>query len=163
MLPPGRPCGFFTGAASPAAISENVTVTETDEWGRVPLHYAAMDRPIDDVRELLSEAVDPDPRDIGGWTPLLYAARSARHEVVSLLLDAGAPVDAPTEKGLPALYWAIVGRGEDPVGTIRVLRARGADPEAKTMEGHFGLTSPLDYLRDVASTPVVRAEFADLL
>ncbi|OLT34762.1 hypothetical protein BJF84_17170 [Rhodococcus sp. CUA-806] len=138
-------------------------MTEKDEWGRVPLHYAAMERPIEEVRQLLSQAVDPDPRDIGGWTPLLYAARSARPEVVSLLLDAGAQVDALAEKGLPAIYWAIVGRGEDPVGTIRVLRARGADPEAKTMEGYFGLTSPLDYIRDVTSTPEIRAEFADLL
>ena len=138
-------------------------MTATDEWCRMALHYAAMGRPIDEVRELFAEALNPDPRDIGGWTPLLYGSRSARPEVVALFLDAGAQLDALTERGLPALCWAIVGRGEDPVGTIRVLRARVADPEANTMEGHFGLTSPLDYLRDVASTPVVRAEFADLL
>lgn len=114
-------------------------MTATDEWGRVPLHYSAMERPIEEVRDLLSNAADPDPRDIGGWTPLLYASRSARPEVVALLLDAGAQVDALTEKGLPALYWAIVRGGEDPVGTIRVLRAHGArTPKPRPWKGISG-------------------------
>ncbi|WP_186626581.1 ankyrin repeat domain-containing protein [Rhodococcus sp. BP22] len=138
-------------------------MTETDRAGRVPLHYAALDGEVENVRRLLSETDDPDPRDLEGWTPLLFASRAARTEIVEMLLDAGARVDAVTEKGYPALYWAIVGSGKDAVGTIRLLRKRGADPTAKTMKGYFGLKSPIDHLHRVEYPEHIRAEFADLL
>ncbi|WP_072802941.1 ankyrin repeat domain-containing protein [Rhodococcoides yunnanense] len=138
-------------------------MTATDKGGRVPLHYAALDGEIDKVRRLLGDSNDPDPRDLEGWTPLLFASRAAHTGIIALLLDAGARVDAVTDKGYPALYWAIVGAGKDPVGTIRLLRARGADPEAKTMKGTFGLKSPLDHLRKFRGKPEICAEFADLL
>lgn len=138
-------------------------MTDTDRAGRVPLHYAASDGEVEKVRKLLQETDNPDPADAEGWTPLLFAARAAHTDIVRLLLDAGAQVDAVTEKGYPALYWAIVGAGKDPVGTIQLLRSRGADPAAKTMKGTFGLKSPLDHLQKFNGKPEIRAEFADLL
>jgi hypothetical protein len=138
-------------------------VTEAEEWGRVPLHYAAMERSIEAVRQHLKQTGDPNPRDHEGWTPLLFAGRSANPDVLALLLDAGARIDAVTNQGHPALYWAIAGSGQDPTGAIRILRLRGADPTARTMQGHFGLKSPLDHLRRVEYGPEIRAEFADLL
>ncbi|WP_169914776.1 ankyrin repeat domain-containing protein [Rhodococcoides yunnanense] len=129
----------------------------------MPLHYAALDGETEEVKRLLGETNDPDPRDLEGWTPLLFASRAAYTDIVALLLDAGARVDAFTDKGYPALYWAIVGSGKDPIGTIRLLRSRGADPTAKTMKGYFGLKSPIDHLHRVEYPEDIRAEFADLL
>jgi hypothetical protein len=52
-------------------------------------------------------------------------------------------------KGYSAIYWAIVGRENALVATIRLLRTRGADPTAKTMQSAFGLKSPIDSLDDI--------------
>ncbi len=64
------------------AINKNEVVAEADEWGRVPPHYAAMARSNGEVRQHLKQTEDPNPRDHEGWTLLLFAARSARHDVL---------------------------------------------------------------------------------
>ncbi|MFI9507285.1 ankyrin repeat domain-containing protein [Nocardia sp. NPDC052566] len=136
-------------------------MTHRDEWGRTPLHYAALDGDLDTLERLL-ETEDVNGRDNEGWTPLHFAAQEARPAVVERLLDAGADIDALTQKGLPAIYWAATATGGDPVATIRVLRARGADPRRETIQTYFGPTSPLRYIGET-SKPHIRVEFADLL
>ncbi|WP_433755820.1 hypothetical protein [Nocardia sp. CA-135398] len=53
--------------------------------------------------------------------------------------------------------------GADPIGTVRLLRARGADPTKATMKSYFGSTSPLDAVKKIGNDPAMRAEFADPL
>ncbi|WP_280365728.1 ankyrin repeat domain-containing protein [Nocardia wallacei] len=138
-------------------------MTELDEHGRSPLHYAAVDGDLAAVERLL-HTDDVNLADSDGWTPLHFAARSAAPAVVERLLDAGADIDAVTDKGMPAIYWAAVARSGDPVQTIRVLRARGADPTRKTIkDDYFPPESPLYFIGESGTPPEIRAEFADLL
>lgn len=144
------------------ALSKGGVMAELDEWGRVPLHYAALEGPIVEVTKLL-RINDVNARDFENWTPLHFAARSGRADVVALLLDNGAEIDAVTDKGYPPLYWAIVASSGDAVATIRVLRSRGADPARATMKSYFGLKSPLEHVREIGNKPHIVAEFEDLL
>ncbi|MFE7802519.1 ankyrin repeat domain-containing protein [Nocardia sp. NPDC057440] len=116
-------------------------MTDRDEWGRTLLHRAAAYGDLDAVERLLGTE-DVNARDNEGWTPLHFAAQAADPEIVVRLLDAGADIDALNGKGMPPIYWAIMARGGDPIMTVRLLRARGADPTRSTIEGYFGTRSP---------------------
>ncbi|OBA50065.1 hypothetical protein A5789_02900 [Nocardia sp. 852002-51101_SCH5132738] len=139
-------------------------MTELDEFGRTPLHYAALDGDTDTIETLLATE-DVTLADHAGWTPLHFAAQMGRDEVVARLLDAGADVNAVTEKGMPAIYWAAVATTGNPAQTIRILRTRGADPTRKTIKSYFGPKSTLDFIADPRADrdPAILAEFADLI
>jgi len=137
-------------------------MSTTDEYGRTALHYAADRGSLEDVVRLL-DTEDVNERDHEDWAPLHFAAQAARPDVAWALLDAGADIDALTSKGYPAIYWAMVAAAGDPVATIRLLRARGADPAKETMKGYFGLSSPLDAVREWTNKPEIKTEFTDLL
>ncbi|MFQ6397562.1 ankyrin repeat domain-containing protein [Nocardia sp. KC 131] len=137
-------------------------MTQRDEWGRTPLHYAALNGDLDAIERLLATE-DVNVRDNEDWTPLHFAAQDAHPDAVERLLDAGADVDALTDKGMPAIYWAATATGGDPVATIRVLRARGADPRRETIKTYFGPKSPLHFINETTNKPHIKAEFADLL
>jgi len=136
-------------------------MADTDEWGRLPLHYAALEGELGEVRDLLA-TTDVNIVDNEGWTPLHFAASVGRTDTVELLLDHGADVDAVTKKGMPAIYWAATATEGDPISTIRVLRAHGADPRRETIKTYFGLKSSLHYINEWDSDNPIRAEFADL-
>jgi len=60
-----------------------------------------------------------------GWTALIWAARNGRSDLVSLLLDAGADVNAITKDGFTALVHSIDNGHQE---TARLLLERGANP-----------------------------------
>ncbi|MFX0578867.1 ankyrin repeat domain-containing protein [Nocardia nepalensis] len=138
-------------------------MTQRDEWGRTPLHYAALHGDLDAIEHLLATE-DVNVRDNDDWTPLHFAAQEANPAAAERLLDAGADVDALTAKGMPAIYWAATANGGDPVATIRLLRARGADPTKPTIkDDYFPPQSPLHFISETTNKPHIKAEFADLL
>ncbi|WP_083913369.1 ankyrin repeat domain-containing protein [Nocardia concava] len=139
--------------------------TQLDEFGHTPLHYAAADGDVAAVDRLLATE-DVNLADHEGWTPLHFVASAGAPDVVTRLLDTGADVHALTEKGMPAIYWAAVTNRGDPVATIRVLRARGADPTRITIKGSYNIFpahSPLHCIMSEGHPAEIRSEFADLL
>ena len=72
---------------------------------------------------------------LGGFTPLLFAAKSGNAEAARLLLDAGAPVDEPAPNGATPLV--IAARGGHTELAVYLLE-RGADPDAYAA-GHTAL------------------------
>lgn len=50
--------------------------------------------------------VDLDGKNIGGWTPLMYAAYIGHDNIVNLLLETGVSVNVTTSKGLTPLMLA---------------------------------------------------------
>lgn len=54
----------------------------------------------------LRREVDLDGKNIGGWTPLMYASYIGHDNIANLLLEAGVNVNATTAKGLTPLMLA---------------------------------------------------------
>ena len=74
-----------------------------------------------------------------GFTPLMFAADKGHKEVVALLLDRGANINAASEGNF--LYTALMiaaGRGYSEI--VNLLLARGADVNASNSIGHTALT-----------------------
>jgi ankyrin repeat protein len=125
--------------------------------GYTPLHVAAMSQWPAVARVLLSRGATPSlaVRDEYGNTPLLQAvghvqtrdqwvltyagavattqyAPEPSAELIGVLLDAGADVNAPTAKGNTPLHIAAY---KGYAGTVRLLLARGAKRTATNHEG----------------------------
>lgn len=52
------------------------------------------------------QEVDLDGKNIGGWTPLMYASYIGHDNIANLLLEAGVNVNATTAKGVTPLMLA---------------------------------------------------------
>ena len=97
-----------------------------------PIHRAAENNDVETVRDLLNgDATLLHRRDDGGGTPLHGAVKGSAHEVIPLLLDRGADIDATDGTGSQALDLAVWGRSPLPPAnrdfhTARLLLARGA-------------------------------------
>jgi ankyrin repeat protein len=127
-----------------------------DEYGRTPLHYAALDADLARVRELLAGGANPGAAADDGWTPLHFAAQAYAPEICEALLRAGAPVDPADSYGNTPLWRAVFdsqGRGE----AIAVLRRHGANP----LRANAHAVSPLGLARTIANYDVEQF-FADL-
>jgi uncharacterized protein len=159
-------------------------VNERDRAGRAPLHYAVCDTPRDlpyiaaqadpqlaeenlrkgnayklaNTRKLLAQGVDVNTTDDEGLTPLHFAASRDSVDVVRLLLDAGAAVNAQSVAGDTPIYHAIRNTTPAACDIQRLLRERGADPTIANTKGHSALRFVQRY-----GTPEMIDVFRDLL
>jgi ankyrin repeat protein len=114
----------------------NVALTEAARMGDVKAVEAALD-----------DGADVNTRDADGITPLMHAARGDRPEiakpsmtdhpeVVELLIKRGADINAKTDSGFVALFWA-ARYGHDRV--TKVLITHGVDVNTKDKDGTTAL------------------------
>ncbi|ODQ53028.1 ankyrin [Saitoella complicata NRRL Y-17804] len=102
------------------------------------LHYAAKSGPPTHLHALLQKGKRVDERDTSGYTPLLHAARSGHIDVISVLVEAGADVNAHTpEMRSTVLHRLSIHR--DATGMVEVLIRRGADVCAQDGDGETAL------------------------
>ena len=95
-----------------------------------PLFEAIRRDDIKTVEALLRAGTDPNSRDDLDATALMHATLYASEPCMKLLLDKGASVNATAKGGSTALMWAT---GE--ASKVRLLLARGADPNIKNKRG----------------------------
>ncbi|XP_063077644.1 ankyrin repeat and SAM domain-containing protein 3 isoform X2 [Engraulis encrasicolus] len=101
------------------------------------LHTACSIGQYDVVSECIrSGEVDLDHRNLGGWTPLMYAAYIGHDNIARLLLENGVSVNAPTSKGLTPLMLA-ASCGNESIANF--LLQRGAELERKDARGWTAL------------------------
>jgi ankyrin repeat protein len=108
--------------------------SDPDRLGRTSLHYAALDGPVDQVRNLLAGGANVAATDTQGFTPLHFACQQYRADVVEVLLDAGAPVDPVDAWGNTPLHRAVFNATGDP-SIVRRLVSAFADPDLANASG----------------------------
>jgi uncharacterized protein len=111
-----------------------VTADARDEMSRTPLHYAALNGPLEDVRALLRGGADVAATDEQGFTAPHFACQQNRPDVAEVLLDAEAPVDPVDQWGNTPLFRAVSNAKGDPRIVHRLVRA-GADPDKENASG----------------------------
>ena len=143
----------FAASSQPAAtvkllLAEGAQVGVRNDLGAHPLHYGvaeAGDRSTDTYYTSVF-LLRRDGHAVGSFPPLFYPDYT---EVVSVLVAAGAQVDARAEDGRTPLHVAAVQRSE---ATIGVLLAAGAELEARDAEGrtplHFAAGRVMVRVRD---------------
>ena len=101
------------------------------------------------VRRLIADGADPNAGEADGTTALHWAARRDDVEAASLLLDAGADVDAANRYGVTPLLLA----SENGTAMVETFLAAGADPNVASPEGE----TPLMLSARADSAAAVRA------
>jgi cytohesin len=81
--------------------------------------------------------IDPDFGDARGMTPLMQAAAGAQPEIASLLVEAGADVNARDKQGRAAIHYAAEARRTD---LVTMLLDAGADIDARDSAGRTPLS-----------------------
>jgi len=139
-------------------------VHQRDRAGRTPLHYAAGDGKLDDVKSLIAAGAEIDAReDTGQYTPLMFAAqRDDNIDVITALVEAGADVNLTNNKGETPLLISTASPGHN--GTaganiIRYLLDHGADPHIAANDGY----TPIQFVKDTVDKFGRRAAFGALL
>lgn len=82
------------------------------------------------------ETIDVHARDSLDWTKLHSAASLGKSELVALLLDKGADINAKAKDGSTPLHLAV--KRSHPA-VVKLLFSRGANPSAKDQEGNSPL------------------------
>uniref|UniRef100_A0AAQ5XBI6 SAM domain-containing protein n=1 Tax=Amphiprion ocellaris TaxID=80972 RepID=A0AAQ5XBI6_AMPOC len=101
------------------------------------LHTACSIGQYDVVAECIKKReVDLNGKNIGGWTPLMYAAYIGHDNIANLLLEAGVNVNATTAKGLTPLMLA-ASCGNESIAYF--LLQQGAELELKDCRGWTAL------------------------
>ncbi|XP_059381130.1 ankyrin repeat and SAM domain-containing protein 3 [Carassius carassius] len=101
------------------------------------LHTACSIGQYDVVSECIRRGdVDLDGKNVGGWSPLMYAAYIGHDNIVNLLLETGICVNATTSKGLTPLMLA-ASCGNESIAYF--LLQQGAQLECKDVRGWTAL------------------------
>ena len=105
----------------------------------VRLMYSANENDLEGIREVLDSGVSVNFRDIDDRTALHVAACQGLTDVVSLLLEKGAEVDAKDRWGSTPLADAIFYKNND---VIKLLEQNGAKPLMAPMHVHHAREVP---------------------
>jgi hypothetical protein len=100
-----------------------------------PLMMACLRGQADVARKLIARGADVNKT---GWTPLHYAATKGHVEIIRMLLDESAYIDAESPNGTTPLMMAAMYGTPD---AVKLLIDEGADP---TLKNQLGLTA-LDF------------------
>jgi uncharacterized protein len=112
-----------------AMLKEGADVNSAQGDGMTALHWAAMkdDVPLAEMLLYAGANVKATTR-LGGYTPMLLAAKAGHSATINALAGAGSDVNGTTSTGVTALMLAAASGNAD---AVKTLVARGADVNAK--------------------------------
>ncbi|MGF6599717.1 ankyrin repeat protein [Paraburkholderia sp. GAS448] len=129
-----------------ALIANSKTDIEiTDKVGENAMMMAALNDDVTIVKILIEKGAEVNKK---GWAPLHYAAANGNDEIVKLLLDHSAYVDAGSPNGTTPLMMAARGGH---VSTVKLLLDNGADMNVKNQ---IGMTA-LDFAKQYKEPDVI--------
>ena len=146
-----------------------------EEYANSPLIVAAERDWCTAARWLLYNGANVDFVNSQGWTALHNAACHGKYELMCLLLDAGARIDARTRDGNTALHLIKPLLSANYINTYKLLLSRGASYDIRNAQGQdpetclrrYGRDSAADLVADVRRAggwaPYVAAPRAELL
>lgn len=108
-------------------------ISEGEQWNALHLALGGYERQVDPdfVRYLIDQGADVAAQDLYGMTPLHYAARSHRAEIVRVLAEAGAPANVQAfDRNETPLALAIVRTSPSPETMDALLAAGEAQHDA---------------------------------
>lgn len=118
-------------------LDEGLSADSVDSVDQTGLIAAASKNHLECVRVLLEHGASPDKADTAGWTPLIHATYfGSSLEMISLLVEKGANVNAQNDRGVTALYLASAGGHET---YVKHLLSLGADRALATKSGYTAL------------------------
>jgi ankyrin repeat protein len=106
-----------------------------DEYGRIPLHYAAVGGDFKALVRLLESGSSIDAQDDNGWTALHFAVQDGHSKLVEELLKRGANPNLVNSHGNSPLWVGFVRARGDDYAVVKRLLAAGADPDHKNAYG----------------------------
>jgi ankyrin repeat protein len=107
------------------ALARGVSVQAKDDLGRSALLLAVRDAgSLEAFRFLRAKGAEIDPPDLGGRTPLSWAAGEGRLEIAKELVRAGARIDLRDEDGRTPCFHAVLGDHRE---MVVLLLDAGAD------------------------------------
>ncbi|WP_156924614.1 ankyrin repeat domain-containing protein [Burkholderia sp. WSM2230] len=138
------------GAVLLANPKTNVEIE--DKAGENAMMMASLNGDLDFVKQLIAKDAEVNKK---GWAPLHYAAANGHDDIVKLLLDNSAYVDAGSPNGTTPLMMAARGGH---VSTVKLLLDNGAD---LTVKNQIGMTA-LDFAKTYKEPDVVEGLTARL-
>jgi ankyrin repeat protein len=88
------------------------------------------------IQTLIEKGADPNIRDNGGDTALIYAVKQGNNELVQKLLEKGANPNLLDSNETPPIIFAVIGQN---IELTNLLLENGADPNAKDLLGNNAL------------------------
>ncbi|CAB3658527.1 ankyrin repeat domain-containing protein [Trinickia soli] len=122
-------------------------IEKLDGAGENALMLAALNGDLELVKALVDKGAEVNKK---GWAPLHYAASNGHDDIVQLLLDHSAYIDAGSPNGTTPLMMAARGNH---LSTVKVLLDGGADSRVKNQ---LGLTA-LDFAKRYHAKDVTHA------
>lgn len=145
-------------------LDQGLTPNPDNPAGNTPLQAAASHGNIAITRLLLARKARPDAASIRGGevkhgpiqlrqlTPLMLAAAYGSPELLNLLLDAGANINAKDCRGMTPLMLSVASETQR-ADVVKLLLKRGADPSVKSLAGE----TALDWARKFNNPQVLAA------
>ena len=126
-----------------AQVADDHVAHVAEDRGSTPLHRAvAAEDDIENIKFLVSEGIDVNAKNDGGYAALHLAVHSenaGNAEVVKFLVSEGADVNAKNNDGMTPLHIVIISKGS--IEFVTILISNGADVNAKNNDG----MTPLHY------------------
>lgn len=125
--------------------ARNIDLDETAANGDTPLMLAAFKANKPAVEALLKNGATVNR---SGWAPLHYAAAAGDNDIVQMLLDKSADLDARSPNGTTPIMMAARSRH---ILTVKLLLDAGADATLKNQQG----MTAIDFARQAGDTQIV--------
>jgi uncharacterized protein len=125
--------------------ARNIDVDQKAANGDTALMLAAFKANEPAVKALLEKGAAVNR---AGWTPLHYAAAAGDNDIVQMLLDKSAQLDARSPNGTTPIMMAA--RGSH-ILTVKLLLDNGADATLKNQQG----MTAVDFAREAGDTQIV--------